>query len=220
MDRSSGKQRFPRNLQRIIKIFWSDSCAGQNKNFHTILLYQYLILAGYAKTIDHKFPVVGHTYLDSDRDFGRIEKNLRKNETIHGPEGYRKIIRESGKNNHVIDMTNNFRKIDSLVSDLKLVHRKKDVLKETVKFRDGIRWLRVREWGSYLYKESNDIHTPFKKVDLRKWQKNGKQPDVPLLEKVTRDYGVVSEEKKSDIRKLLPFVAAHSRIFYERIINT
>ncbi|CAH2003655.1 unnamed protein product [Acanthoscelides obtectus] len=61
-------------------IIWSDSCAGRNKNFLIICLYQYLIHKGLFKIIDHKFPEVGHTYLDSDRDFGRIEKNLRKHQ--------------------------------------------------------------------------------------------------------------------------------------------
>lgn len=63
-------------------VIWSDSCAGQNKNFLLICLYQYLIQKGIFKVIDHKFPEVGHTYLDSDRDFGRIEKNLRKHQNI------------------------------------------------------------------------------------------------------------------------------------------
>ena len=57
-------------------LIWSDSCAGQNKNFTMIALYQYMILKGYFKVIDHKFPEVGHSYLDSDRDFARIEKVL------------------------------------------------------------------------------------------------------------------------------------------------
>lgn len=53
-------------------IIWSDSCSGQNKNSTMLFLYQYLILKGYFKVIDHKFPEVGHSYLDSNRDFGRI----------------------------------------------------------------------------------------------------------------------------------------------------
>lgn len=60
-------------------IIWSDSCSGQNKNFILICLYQYLIYKGYVQMIDHKFPEVGHSFLDSDRDFGRIEKKTKKN---------------------------------------------------------------------------------------------------------------------------------------------
>lgn len=55
-------------------VIWSDSCAGQNKNFNTICFYQLLVAKGLVEIIDHKFPEIGHTYMDSDRDFGRIEK--------------------------------------------------------------------------------------------------------------------------------------------------
>lgn len=51
-------------------IIWSDQCGGQNKNFSVLSLYEYLILNNVFKIIDHKFPEVGHSYLESDRDFG------------------------------------------------------------------------------------------------------------------------------------------------------
>lgn len=73
-------------------IIWSDSCAGQNKNFYILCLYQYLILNNFFKVVDHKFPVVGHSFLDSDRDFGRIEKVLRKHQNIYIPDQYRELI--------------------------------------------------------------------------------------------------------------------------------
>lgn len=85
------------------------------------------------------YPEVGHTYRYSDRAFGRIEKILQKNGTVYSPEQYRQIIAKSGKNNVVIDMTNHFRKTDNLEKEMKLFNRKKDCLKEQVKFRDGIR---------------------------------------------------------------------------------
>ncbi|KAL4702600.1 hypothetical protein ACJJTC_016076 [Scirpophaga incertulas] len=149
-------------------LIWSDSCAGQNKNFNMIALYQYLIRKHYFKVIDHKFPEVGHSYLDSDRDFGRIEKVLRKHEAVYAPDQYREIICKASRNNIVIDMTDHFRKIDDLQNKLHLINRKKDVNKDKVSFRDGIRWIRVEEYGSYLYKESYDEYTPFKKVDILK----------------------------------------------------
>ncbi|CAG4946621.1 unnamed protein product [Parnassius apollo] len=65
----------------------------------------------YFKVIDHKFPEVGHSYLDSDRDFGRIEKVLRKHDTVYVPEQYRNIICKASRNNTVIDMSAHFRKI-------------------------------------------------------------------------------------------------------------
>lgn len=96
-------------------IVWSDSCAGQNKNFQMICFYQLLILKGVFKVIDHKFPEVGHTYLDSDRDFGRIEKILRKHSNIYTPDQYRQLIKKvCTRNSTVNDMESYFRDVDSL----------------------------------------------------------------------------------------------------------
>ncbi|GBM26430.1 hypothetical protein AVEN_139379-1 [Araneus ventricosus] len=56
-----------RSKDRLIIL--SDSCSGQKKNSTMLFLYQYLVLKGYFKVIEHKFPEVGDSYLDSDRDF-------------------------------------------------------------------------------------------------------------------------------------------------------
>jgi hypothetical protein len=50
-------------------IVWSDSCAGQNKNFYIISFWQWLIGTQRFKQIAHKFHIVEHSYMDSDRDF-------------------------------------------------------------------------------------------------------------------------------------------------------
>jgi len=55
----------------------NDSCSGQNKNFQMICLWQYLEAKKFFSCIHHKFPEDGHSYLDSDRDFGHIEVAMR-----------------------------------------------------------------------------------------------------------------------------------------------
>ncbi|GBM55055.1 hypothetical protein AVEN_146094-1 [Araneus ventricosus] len=122
----------------------------------------------YFKVIEHKFPEVGYSYLDSDLDFGRIEKNLRKHEAIFLPEQYRGIIMQSGRNHHVTDMTPHFRNFKHLRNKVQLRNRKRNVLNVKVAFRDSVKWIRVEEFGSYLYKDCCDPYIPFKKVDLRK----------------------------------------------------
>ncbi|GBM56521.1 hypothetical protein AVEN_140592-1 [Araneus ventricosus] len=104
-------------------IIRSDSCSGQNKNSTILFLYQYLVLKGYFKVIEHKFPKVGHSYPDSD--LGRIEKNLRKHETIFLPEQYREIIMQSGRNHHVTDKTTHFRNFKALHSKFQITNKKK-----------------------------------------------------------------------------------------------
>ncbi|CAG9834497.1 unnamed protein product [Diabrotica balteata] len=61
-------------INHLIIFIWSDSCSGQNKNFIIVGLYQYLILNGYFKIIEHKFPEEDYSYLYSDRDILNIEK--------------------------------------------------------------------------------------------------------------------------------------------------
>lgn len=202
------------NQKKDNLVIWSDSCAGQNKNFN--MIYQYMILKGYFKTIDHKFPEVGHSYLDSDRDFGRIEKVLRRHETVSVPEQYREIICKASRLNQVVDMYGHFRKISDLQEKLHLINSKKDVNKSKVSFRDGIRWIRVEEFGSYLFKENYDLMTPFKKVDILK--KNF-TPDDFILERIANKYGTISVEKRDNIREQLKFVKPEFRYFFEDILS-
>ena len=43
-----------------------------------IALWQLKLVSGRFKVIDHKFPEVIHTYMDSDKDFGLIGSQVRK----------------------------------------------------------------------------------------------------------------------------------------------
>lgn len=203
-------------------IIWSDSCAGQNKNSTLLFLFQYLVMKGYFKIIDQKFPEVGHSYLDSDRDFGRIEKNLRKHETIYLPEQYREIIAKSGKNHQVTDMTSHFRNFKNLSSKLNLTNRKTNVFNEKVEFRKNVKWIRVEEFGSYLYKECYDPNTPFKKVDLRKKNNIIKKfvgAGDFMLERATDSKAKLTAEKIQNLEQQLPFVKKEYKYFYNSLIQ-
>ncbi|CAG9763625.1 unnamed protein product [Ceutorhynchus assimilis] len=203
-------------------VVWSDSCAGQNKNFQMICFFQLLILKGVFKVIDHKFPEVGHTYLDSDRDFGRIEKVLRKQSNIYTPDQYRQLIKTACTRNSTVNaMESYFRDAESLPNKMGLIHKKKNVLNEKVPFRDGIKWIRVVEFGSYLYKESYE-YVPFKKVSLFK---NNSPPAnyVPPTDiefpRIGHKRGNISEKKIANIREQMPFILEEHRGFYENIIG-
>lgn len=68
-----------------------------------------MILKGYFEIINYNFPEVGHSSLDSDWDFGRIEKRLRLHENIYLLEQYRDKITVACKINHLTDMTTSFK---------------------------------------------------------------------------------------------------------------
>jgi hypothetical protein len=53
------------------------------------------------------YPVVDHSYLDSDRDFGRIEKNRLKVEKVCLPSDWVKVIKQTDlKNSFIINFIN------------------------------------------------------------------------------------------------------------------
>ena len=77
---------------------WSDSCGGQNRNF--IVTYLFLhILDEYPKikSIVHKFPISGHSFLPNDRDFGDVEKAKKKKDAIYTVNQYETVMKSSKK---------------------------------------------------------------------------------------------------------------------------
>ena len=88
-------------------VVYSDNCSGQNKNFNTVGLWQYLVSSGKFDEVCHTFPVPGHTMMPCDRDFGDTERKLRKKQCIYSPSQYIEIISECRPKNPftAIEMT-------------------------------------------------------------------------------------------------------------------
>lgn len=106
-----------------------------------------------------------------------------------------------------------------MLKTLDCITEKKDELNENVRFRDGIKWIRVEEYGSYLYKESYDEMMPFRKVNILK-QKSITQPPAPIqLERFTEKYGTIADKKKANLIEQMPFIKEEYRYFYENIVN-
>nr|CAD7262480.1 unnamed protein product [Timema shepardi] len=98
--RPSEKEGPEKDLTNIEQIhIFADGCPGQNKNITMIgMLAKWLVLdsADNVKSVNIIFPVVGHSYLPSDRVFGRIEKEIRKKDTIIQPQEYKDIFCKYG----------------------------------------------------------------------------------------------------------------------------
>lgn len=84
------------NTQEI-KLF-CDGCPGQNKNLTVVgMLSKWLSdTQSGVKKITMVFPVVGHSFLPADRVFGRIEKKIKKVDTLITPQDYLDIFSEFG----------------------------------------------------------------------------------------------------------------------------
>ena len=51
-----------------------------------------MLLTGRFNIIEHKFPEPGHTYLDSDRDFGKVETAVKRRQNIYSVDEYQTIM--------------------------------------------------------------------------------------------------------------------------------
>lgn len=90
------------DIQEKIKVIRlaSDGCGGQNKNT-TVMGALCVWFLNYApqtlETLEFIFPIVGHSYLPSDRVFGRIEKEIKKtSDPIVDPDQYNNIFSNHG----------------------------------------------------------------------------------------------------------------------------
>jgi hypothetical protein len=78
------KHDFAANTQKV-QLF-ADGCGGQNKNSPMMPMLAYwlrYIAPDQIKSLEFTFPVVGHSFLPSDRVFGLIEEKLRKQNRVN-----------------------------------------------------------------------------------------------------------------------------------------
>ena len=68
------------NLTGGQRTAWSNLCAGQNKTFFILCLWQYLIMIGRFRCIEPKFPEPGHSFMDYDRDFAHVEQAIKRHD--------------------------------------------------------------------------------------------------------------------------------------------
>ena len=59
-------------------IFWSDNCAGQNKNKFMIALYLYAVQKYYLDSIAHKFLIKEHTQNEGDSAHSLVERQIKR----------------------------------------------------------------------------------------------------------------------------------------------
>jgi hypothetical protein len=57
-----------------------DNCVGQNKKNYVLWLVPYLVEAGYFKTVNFNFLVVGHTKNACDRRFNNVKRIYNKSD--------------------------------------------------------------------------------------------------------------------------------------------
>lgn len=203
-------------------VFYSDNCAGQNKNKFMIALYLYAVQTlPNLKSITHKYLVKGHTQNEGDSAHSQIErqvKRLLRSGPIYTPDGFIGAIKTARKKSepiHVNEMCfEDFYDWKSVCNQINF-NLTKDEDNHVVKLSE-VRVIRVSkdDTNAIFYKNSY-AETDFKKaVVLRKKRNNNIE-----IKNVYNNKPGIAERKKSDLmdlinKKLIPGV---HRSFYESL---
>lgn len=97
------KNHMPKEITELH--LFSDGAPGQNKNHTMIRTCLGLTQATALKTIVHRFPERGHSFLPCDREFGVYKRAIKRHDRIYTPKQYVEIMANS-KQNVTIQMVN------------------------------------------------------------------------------------------------------------------
>ena len=208
-------QNLSSDVQHVI--FYSDACAGQNRNSHMAAMFMHA-LSKFPNilTIDHKFLISGHSRMECDSDHSVIERLKKEIATaIHHPRDWYQLVRSAGTRFQVHTMTQeDFYDYAQLFKG-PLVKRSKN------SNNDQFHWSQC-QWFSYqrpigilLYKGSLSNEEEFQQVDMkRRGQDN---PDLTHVNKEYHSLLPISKEKKKDLIDLLPLVDPLFHDFYKAL---
>lgn len=207
----------PLTAKRLL--VFSDNCSGQNKNFNIMSLWQYLIEAGNFEEITHIYPVSGHTMMPCDRDFGDIERKLRKKKCIYAPSEYVDIIKDARVKNKfkVTEMTaDKFMNMEQIATML----TKRNVTTDKVKidFRQVFQFRFTRDKPLHVHvKLSHNENEPWKIISFQKRGRPTKLHEVQLVP-LYNGPRPITKAKADDVKSLLPFVPPIYHEFYNNIV--
>lgn len=77
-----------------------DNCPGQNKNHVVLRFCSALVVSGRFQKIEIFFPIRGHSFLPSDRDFGLIKRKLKVTDRVYTLMEYVEMIISSSTKCH------------------------------------------------------------------------------------------------------------------------
>lgn len=223
-------EKIPDTVKNVI--FYSDSCAGQNKNFAMVTFWLQIIHSGRFESIEHKFLLPGHTYLPCDRDFGLIEKQKKKVQYLYIPEEWIPLIKKA-RTKSPFDVcwmqVGDFKSMAPVLEILK--RRQKATTGEPIEFRN-IMWMRFEKSCppllQYSYKWSHDANESWKQVDVSK-SVRGRPSNAALANTTLARLNLpqkydsprpIKAAKLRDLKSILEFVPPVHHAFYTSLIDT
>lgn len=202
-------------------VFYSDNCAGQQKNKFMMAMYLYAVQTYVnIKSITHKFLIKGHTQNEGDSVHSQIERQVKRqmrSGPIYTPEGFIGAIKAARKKStpiHVNEMCH------SDIFDWKVACNqmnfmlKKDDDKNIVKLTE-IKIFKVQKEEPEVLYYKTSYKDEFKKARVIKQRSNF---SFHLKKAFNRKPGL-AERKKQDLLSLLNsnHVPGYYRAFYESL---
>lgn len=189
---------------------FSDNAGGQNKSHFIVKFWFYVIRNTNIQTVDHKFLVSGHSFMECDQNFGLIE-NAKKNSDreVFVPEHWETIVAKANKKFMVVRMTQeDFITLESL----------KRFLKDTVPGIRKMQWLHFKknEPWTLFYKENLGDIAEFSTMNLKTRQAGRDVLRFPELG-VNEEQPKIKYMKFKNLQDLLPFVPPVHHDFYNSL---
>ena len=201
-------------------IIWSDCCSGQNKNFKIMCLWLFMVESGHFDSITHKFFVPGHSMMDSDRDFGIIEKKKRKVQYVYTHEDWVSLI-ESAKTKNPFKVLKMGKEHLKNLDDIEKLYVKRKKRSDGDKLYlskvSCVRLSRDRPGVlqfKYTYNPSINI---WKYVDVNR-KASAPALEVDALPSKYPSGRAIKAEKKKDLNSLLHFVPPCHHPYFNDIL--
>lgn len=186
----------PPTVKRLI--LYSDNCGGQNKSHYIVKFWHYVVQKTQIDTVDHRFLIVGHSFMECDQDFGIIEKAKNRNhQQVYVPSMWADIIVKSSRKFMVTQMEN-----DDIVS----LDSLEPYFRKNVPGISKMQCMHFEKAHPYrlFYKESINIPN-FHELNMKSSRAGRPLNELPLLA-ATGDMPKIKKLKFDNLQSLLPYV--------------
>jgi hypothetical protein len=210
---------------KILNIF-SDNCFSQNKNKFLWGFYKYLVVSKKFEQIILHYPIPGHSVMEIDSDFVRIEINKKNYGKIYSPVQYSRIIKNTNiKNPFKVISVNYSLSENSQLDDIPIAkvynYKKKfsEIMKNQLNNCSEVRKISFSECD---VKVSLSLTTECNiKLDLFKnnFNINTLNNFMNDLQYAYEKILPISREKLLDIQKLIEFIPKNDSAFYKTLYS-
>lgn len=195
-------------------VFYSDACGGQNKNI-TVVMFSTWLASSLNVTIEHIFPVRGHSYNQCDRNFAKYSKLLKNLETIETAEDYFHIMSSSRKNPSPFNVIKASSLIENWNIGLKNFLSKNPISKTKTQFT-------IQQYVKLKY-DSHGLIASSKTYDLTDCNFNFKKNKLPKeklkLQLHPVEFSGIKDEKKNDVLSLTSYMKKENAEWLKRVLN-